>query len=412
MGECVQPQDAVIVDFVGRLDGPDGRSGGPVFHDVQDWILVVGEKDVVPALEMGIRFMREGETAVIQSHSKFAYGPSARGWMDYTLPAHSAVEYTVTVKHIVPPAEAERRRFQLRLCLSKKTMANDIYKNDEIRTNAYAKSRALHIYQRAAGMLDYMLQSEVDEGDAFDRRDARACLLDCLNNAAAVHLQCQSYHAAKEASVRVLEKDPANVKALLRAAKAALLDPASSYDEVDAAIVAAAAQCQNNNNGDGHGDDGGMMADVNALRADFARRKSAYQRREKELYAKMAAATITATTTTTNTTATPATATAAKDKPMDAASAATNGNTANESVDTDRSSSSQVVEPDNIPYWKALPWRTLIIPYGTQLLLPFVLYYFFTLMKQTSSYRLDDDDAAAAVVGGGSGDGGLGRGEL
>ena len=64
-------------------------------------------------------------------------------------------------------------------------------------------------------------------------------MLDCLNNIAACHLRAKEFHQAKEAAVKVLSFDPDNLKRLVRAAKAALLDPASSYEEVEAAIAAA-----------------------------------------------------------------------------------------------------------------------------------------------------------------------------
>jgi hypothetical protein len=322
----VQPQDTVLVDFVGyycddetkavlfpgddvtdNLFNPsDNIATGcatttmytvrqyfqnnnvPVFHMGQDVLCVIGEKDVVPALEMGIRFMQSYETSIIYSHSKYAYGLSKRtykynntpstppnscisesndansdvgGPTSFTLQPESNVIYIVTLKRIVTSQAVNQPRFQLRLCLSKKMLANDIYQcdfNDNIKSNMYAH-RAIHIYQRAADLLESILISaanrqepntdDVDSRAATDLSNveidaARNCQIDCLNNIVAVYMKCQLYHKAKEACVAVLKVDVHNVKALFRAAKAALYDPASSYDEVQAAIQAVEEEIQ------------------------------------------------------------------------------------------------------------------------------------------------------------------------
>lgn len=362
----VQSQDAVIVDFVGRVAAGTTAVDGPVFHEAKDWLLVIGEKDVVPALEMGIRFMGQGQTAAVWSHSKYAYGPGVRSWNDSNLPPHSAVLYTVTLKRVLPAENLLQRSFQLKLCQSKKTIANDIYNNDDVINDHYAKSRALHIYNRAAEMLDHMLLQSADgtADDGFDPLAARECLLDCLNNIAAVHLRCRSYHAAKEACVAVLEKDSHNFKALLRAAKAALLDPASSYEEVDAAISAAAEQCDTS-------PETGLSKEVERLRSDFTRRRVAHQKREKQMYSKMAKANLNIT---------------------ESRIPPENDNFGNNIGDDGKTHESQKgdaeqgagVVPDDHSFaslMKKISWKDIFIRYGIQLLLPFVMAYYLAIVR-------------------------------
>ena len=86
------------------------------------------------------------------------------------------------------------------------------------------------------------------EKDHPQRKESRQILLDSLNNIVAVHLKQQEYHKAKQSSVEVLKVDPGNVKALLRAAKAALMDPASTMEEASEAMKAAESEISSGRN--------------------------------------------------------------------------------------------------------------------------------------------------------------------
>lgn len=437
----MQPQDAVVVDFVGRLlvtttddttTNTEGNktetneksrendvcaSEGPVFHEAVGWLLVIGEKDVVPALEMGIRFMRQGETALVESHSKYAYGSASREWNTnvdvsssnssvpsssnsktnhkFLLPPHSRVQYTVTVQRIVPVSELSNPPFQLMLCQSKKQIANDIYNHDCVsETNLYAKNRAIHIYHRAAEMLRHMLrepQQHNDDDDnlsaSFDRdRDAaRICFLDCLNNIAAVQLRCQSFHAAKEACVAVLEQDPTNTKALLRAAQASMRDPASTYEEVEAAIQAAEASSSSER----------MNGDIAKLRNELQKRQSEYTKKERSMwFAKM-----------TKPATSQETAAARRKRPASentetaiAGSTESANDHAKDQVplldprsDDDNKSTldtndkaSMLLSTRLYRFCQALPWRRTILPYGFQFVLPWILYVCFRFMRHNN----------------------------
>lgn len=74
----IQPNDAVMIDFVARI--ADGRlsTDGPIIQEVKDWFIVVGDGDVLPALELSIRFMDSGSTARVWSHSKYAFSSGTR----------------------------------------------------------------------------------------------------------------------------------------------------------------------------------------------------------------------------------------------------------------------------------------------------------------------------------------------
>ena len=70
--------DALYIEFEARQAKDRDDQDGPNFQTAKDWLVVVGDKDTTPALEMGLRFMHEGETSLIYSHSKYAYGMGGR----------------------------------------------------------------------------------------------------------------------------------------------------------------------------------------------------------------------------------------------------------------------------------------------------------------------------------------------
>jgi len=74
----IQPNDAVLIDFVGRLASSPSETDGSIFQSTKGWFIVVGDGDVVPALELAIRFMKSGETARVWSHSKYAFSAGMR----------------------------------------------------------------------------------------------------------------------------------------------------------------------------------------------------------------------------------------------------------------------------------------------------------------------------------------------
>jgi len=250
----------VIVDFCGRQASSRDDTDGPIFHEANDCLLiVVGDKDCIPALEMGIRFLREGSKGVIYSHSKYAYGNLTRVSGDYELPENSNVIYHAHVKKIVKPTEVE-------IATSRKKIANDCYKNEW--SNGHGSSRPLYLYKKAAeAMNNVLVDSPGDE-------EARCILVDCLNNMAAVHLRAKEYGKAKEAATRVLEQDPDNVKALCRAARSAMLDQAGSYEESEAAISAAESLKPDD-------------VDVIKVRSELTRRKREYKNKSKAAFSKL-----------------------------------------------------------------------------------------------------------------------------
>jgi len=349
-------------------------SKSTIFHKAQNVWVTVGDKDVVPALEMAIRFAHEKETLLVWSHSKFAYGASTRTRQDYELPSYSNVQYEITIRQVVPSEERQQDydKWTLVATESKKNLANDAYVHEW--AGGQGKSRILYLYQKAAKELELLLdsnnaQTDEKEDDKYNgatqtltqqKQKATELLLDCLNNICAVQLRAKEYHAAKAAAVKVLERDPSNFKGLIRAAKAALLDPASSYDEVDAAIEAAAEQASN-----------AELADVKKLQTDFRRRKRAYEQKSQQMYAKALNSSSGKKLSNDDET---------KDKGETAAT--------KEKEPEPQSETAATMPEQPLAFswsnWRTWPWST-IGAYAFQLSMPFVMYYMATRARKNNS---------------------------
>jgi hypothetical protein len=273
-----------LINFVARQADHKDHEDGPIIQQAKGWLIIVGEGDVAPALEMGIRFLETGQTGQIWSHSKYALGPGSRTHENYTLPPNSSVMYEVTVTQIVVDTSRLNPYFPIQKALTKKNIANDIYQYEWVvgADTTMAMQRAVRLYQKAAKDLETLLNGvyfQQVEQDHAQKLQARQIMLDALNNTTAVFLRQEEYHKAKQAAVEVLTHDPKNLKALLRASKAALLDPASTLEEAEAAMKAAEAEVTYKNPNE--------EKEVKRLKVQFQKFKKDYKEKSKEMYGKM-----------------------------------------------------------------------------------------------------------------------------
>lgn len=275
----VSAKDVVQIRFTGRAADTRDVSDGPVFYRADNpWWLQVGAGDVLPALEMAVRFMSVGETAVVWSHSKYAYGLAGREYREnktsemYELPPEANVAYHVTI--VAKVDDMEQPAQILQLATARKAQANDMYAAEW--SKGAGKERIQRAYARIAKDMETLLSSAADQLSDEDRTTATALRIDALNNTAAVLLRAREFHAAKAAAVAVLELDPQNFKGLIRAAKAALMDPSSDFQEVELALAAAAANADADN----------VRDDMQALTQAFVQRKKAYEQASKQMYQK------------------------------------------------------------------------------------------------------------------------------
>lgn len=281
----------MLVDIVGRMANDKFDSEGPVIQEAKGWMVVVGDGDVLPCIEMAIRFMQTGETSRVWSHSKYAMGNGTRSYQvdggTCQLPPSSSVMYEIKVIMIVLDTSRLNPYFTIQKATTQKSIANDIYqyewcppaKSNEDPSCEMAMSRALRLYSKAAKdmgtLLDGTYFAQVEK-EHPQRHQTKQLMMDCLNNVVAVHLRQHQYHKAKKAAVEVLRHDPNNIKALLRAAKAALLDPASTLEEVDAALKAAEGEITYKNPAE--------EKQLKQLKAQFKKKRHEYKEQSKAMF--------------------------------------------------------------------------------------------------------------------------------
>ena len=288
--------DGIRLDFTGRqllsFNDEDCASGNESqFIEKHGCLIALGDGDVIPGLEMAARFLPSGHRAIVRCRSKYAYGAggrraSAADTSTKDLPPNSDVAFDVCVRDIVPSNQLlEDFNLKIELAASKKQLGNECYQY-EWDDHGMGKARALKLYGKARdAMIDLLgeIQTRQEAGDdtasAAGESDnakqrASSILIDCLNNISAVHLKAKAYGKAKESAATVLQYDPNNIKALCRAARAAIFDPNGTFEECEMAI-AAAEEIESDN------------ADVKRLRVELDRRKKQHKKREKAMYSKM-----------------------------------------------------------------------------------------------------------------------------
>lgn len=144
------------------------------------------------------------------------------------------------------------------------------------------KFRSLKAYSNASEEL-ISLTKDLDDKTAEEevptlqskenvKAEVLRLVVDCYNNIAAVHLRCKDYAKAKEAATEAIKLDPNNVKALCRAAKAAMMS--GNMEECVAALDAVLDIDKENKDG-------------LKLLKEFFRRKAVYKKKEKAMYARM-----------------------------------------------------------------------------------------------------------------------------
>eukprot|EP00546_Thalassionema_frauenfeldii_P006880 CAMPEP_0178919252 /NCGR_PEP_ID=MMETSP0786-20121207/14328_1 /TAXON_ID=186022 /ORGANISM="Thalassionema frauenfeldii, Strain CCMP 1798" /LENGTH=353 /DNA_ID=CAMNT_0020593151 /DNA_START=53 /DNA_END=1111 /DNA_ORIENTATION=+ len=263
--------DAVFIEFTAKTASSSEDEDGTIFQKVDNWLIVIGDKDVTPALEMGIRFMQEGETGFIFSKSKYAYGSAKRIQGKYILPSDTDVSYEVRIQKLIKSNQVLSNPIcQVEVALGKKVIANHTYQFEW--SDGYSKSKVLNMYKKAGDAMSNLLnEKEIEESV---KEKARELLIECLNNIAAVYLRAKEYGKAKEAATRVIVIDPNNLKALLRAARAAIYDPAGTYEESKAAIAAAEIVDPKNR-------------DLLNLKLELQKKIKDYKKRNRQMLSKM-----------------------------------------------------------------------------------------------------------------------------
>lgn len=178
------------------------------------------------ALELALRRSCKGDVFTMRCTSKYAYGCIGRPPVDSkvnsaeaiaAIPADADLEYTITVLSIsditlLPHLESTRCILTVRKdCGNRWFMCQDY-------------SRAAYLYSKAVKCSSEYLQQQKD--DVTEESDDSIIIIQlyihCLNNLAQCYLCLNEYSKAKDCCTTVLQLQQGNVKALIRACKAAL----------------------------------------------------------------------------------------------------------------------------------------------------------------------------------------------
>lgn len=233
--------DAVLVDFTVHQANDKDQRDGPICQKATSWLVIVGQNEINDALDISLTHMQNHQTALVWSTAKFAFGPHKRtfpaGNENYTLPPDSSVLYHITRVMKVKDTSRLNPYFTLQKTTTRKNIANDLY----VCEWPQRKDRALRLYEKAAKDMELLVDGTYFQQVGTDHpqyKEARQLMIDSYNNILALHMRAKQYIPAKQAGATLLKTDPRNLKALLRLAKVAMMDPKATLEEADSAIQA------------------------------------------------------------------------------------------------------------------------------------------------------------------------------
>lgn len=202
-----------------------------IFQRAQSFLVVVGQGDLPEGLEVGLTNMKEGQTAYLFCHSKFALGEGTRKYQECVVGPNSNVVYQVTATQIVQDTSRLNPYFSLQKALTRKKIANDLYQCELLNLtskeaadnkNEAARMQALKLYRQAGrdmkDLLDGTYFNSVEQ-DHPQRKECRQLMIDCYNNVVVIYMHCKQYTKALDAVEIAMKRDPKNLKAMIRNAK-------------------------------------------------------------------------------------------------------------------------------------------------------------------------------------------------
>ncbi|XP_072837646.1 peptidyl-prolyl cis-trans isomerase FKBP8 [Pogona vitticeps] len=198
-----QPGQEVTVKLLGALEDLSLVERDP------SRTFVLGQGEVVQALDLGVLSMQLGEVALFLACPASAYGHQGR---EPDVPKEAALLYEVTLLQVrdspdpglLPAAERLHRGHQ------KRALGNFHFEREEYRWALRSYQQALEVLP-SPGPGGRLSPEEEEEG--------RELRIKCLNNCAAAQLKLQRLEEALASCNEVTRLDPDNVKALYRKGK-------------------------------------------------------------------------------------------------------------------------------------------------------------------------------------------------
>ncbi|KAI0235396.1 Peptidyl-prolyl cis-trans isomerase FKBP8 [Lamellibrachia satsuma] len=199
-----QRGDIVTVRSTGYLDG-----GYQVDqHDEQTFIL--GDGDVIPALDLSVALMELHEICEVYTEAKYAYGERGR---EPDIPGDAAITYEVELLKVigVPNFKSMSVSETIKFSDQKRQRGNFLYSRGE-------HSAAIMSYTKALQIIDAneMSLNAISPEEMKQLQDIR---VKCFNNLAAAQLKMEAYDVAIKSCESVLREEPQNTKALFRKGK-------------------------------------------------------------------------------------------------------------------------------------------------------------------------------------------------
>eukprot|EP01038_Epipyxis_sp_PR26KG_P009352 gene9352-12602_t len=220
----------------------------------------LGEGDVVPGLELSLRHSKVKEIFLVKCSSRFCYGSIGRPAVKDTvngklreiknIPPNQDLQFEVEVlshrldsELMISQHERDtltdaqlRRLYALDELSLRKEAGNRWFSYQDFARASRAYSKGTQVadtyFKSLPGAnttgIEGMIEPENQEVPPMSKEEIEAdkplvnAYVACLNNLSACHLQTGEYLKVKDMCIKVLEFDPNNVKALLRAAKATL----------------------------------------------------------------------------------------------------------------------------------------------------------------------------------------------
>ncbi|XP_046789770.1 peptidyl-prolyl cis-trans isomerase FKBP8 isoform X3 [Gallus gallus] len=181
---------------------------GNVVEENPSLTFILGDCDVLQALDLCVQLMEMGETALIMSDAKYCYGAQGRS-PDIPPNAALTLEVELLEARDAPDLELLSGREKIGLANRKRERGNFYYQQAD--------------YVLAINSYDIALKVISSSSKVDFTPDEEAELLDvkvkCLNNLAASQLKLDHYEAALKSCNLVLEHQPGNIKALFRKGK-------------------------------------------------------------------------------------------------------------------------------------------------------------------------------------------------
>lgn len=236
-GNIGEMNTIVKCDFVCYKSNPN-HERLELIETLENQRFKIGEADCVPGLELGLRYARQYSHILIYCSSKFGYGFTGRmGNIQQNInpiDPDSDLEFEVkNVEHIdisgLSPISSALEELVLR-----KQCGNRWFSYKEFLKAGRAYSKGIQSSEAVLTAVTDMLSKEIDDNNKSVCIQFQENYLTCLTNLAAVYLSTNEFTKAKDVCIQVLEMQPVNTRALLRAARASLaLD---EYEECRACL--------------------------------------------------------------------------------------------------------------------------------------------------------------------------------